>query len=264
MTSHSSTAAPSEQNNNSNENNVDDQKELTQNINTFLKFYSMFSPSSIISNKTPLQVESDEEDDEILKHFAAKKQKYEKSKMSKLAKKRYKNKLAIESDDEDDSEDEDLIFNDDASENSKKRKRKDDNDSNAMKFSKVVDVFDDGAESDEPSSSRNSKKQIKKAISEKLKHQSKLSHMKHGDKIAKEEKMQSAMTKIVKGRDDNDVRVLQSKLKKQEQLAKRKQKQKKQQTNSTNSERKRAGFEGRSNGKINDIQNLQKLKQKVR
>ena len=232
----------------------------------------MFSPSSIISNQIPLQMESDEEDDELLKHFAAKKQKYEKSKMSKLAKKRYKNKLAIESDEDEDSDDDENsnIFNedhDDSSENSKKRKRKDDKDSNSsMKFSKVVDVFDDGeADSDEPSSSsRNSKKQIKKAISEKLKHQSKLSHMKHGDKIAKEEKMQSAMTKIVKGRDDNDVRVLQSKLKKQEQLAKRKQKQKKQQTNSSSSERKRAGFEGRSNGKINDIQNLQKLKQKVR
>ena len=211
----------------------------------------MFSTNNTVV--TTAGPEDSDDEDELLKQYVVKKQKekFEKSKMSKKAQKRYNKKLGIEgSDDEDDEP----IFEDEEMDG-KKRKRKE-TDTSSMKFSKVIDSLQDDTDVHTTSGdSLKSSRSIKKALSEKRKHQTKLSHMKHGDKIAKEEKLQSAMTKIVKGRDDSDVKVLQSKLKRQQDMKKKKQKP---------NSKKRAGFEGKSSGKINDLQNLQKLKQKVR
>jgi len=214
------------------------------------------------STNSNISLKSEEDsDDELFEQLAKRQGKFEVTKMSKKAKRRYNKKLGIESDEDDDDE---SIFDDEEEDpSSKKRKRKDSDEiTSGMKFSKVVDSYDE-IEEEEHSTSMKSTKKIKRAISDKLKHQSKLNHMKGGDKLHKEEKMQAAMTKAVKGRDENDLRVLQSKLKKQESASKKK-KQKQKEEKKNEKPKKRAGFEGRNSGTINNLQNLQKLKQKVR
>ncbi|KAL9642108.1 hypothetical protein ABK040_007114 [Willaertia magna] len=234
-------------------------------LTNIFNFFSTCSLVSLESGKYSSNPSDNEETIRIEKYI---------KKPSKKSVKRFNKKLGIENDDSGDEDE--PVFEE---ENKKKRKIVEEEEEpkvtskSSFSFSKLNEgeTFDDDDEDSHSKSSLKRPNKARKLISEKLKNQKKLSKKKNGEKLLQDEKLKSAMVKMVKGRDNEDIRVLQANLKKHDHKMKKKiegqkEKKKEQQQNKSNDKqkkqpKKRAGFEGRS-GKINAAKNINKLKTK--